>query len=224
MSADVLEAIRRARVIAIVRQATDDLAGVLATAEAIVDAGLPVIEVTLNTPGAFEAIAQLSVREDAVVGAGTVLTVDDVDAAAEAGARFVVSPDVNVAVISRAAERGLVTLPGACTPTEIRRAINAGADLVKLFPAGPIGGPAYVGAVRGPFRDVGLVPTGGIGLEEVEDYLAAGAVAVGLSGALVGGTPPEVAARASRLVERLIPARRTERIRSDRLQGIDTAD
>lgn len=203
MSADVLEAIHRARVIAIVRQATDDLEGVLATAEAIVEAGLPVVEVTLNTPRALEAIARLSTREDAVVGAGTVLTVDDVDAAAEAGARFVVSPDVDVEVIARAAERSLVTLPGACTPTEIRRAITAGADLVKLFPAGPIGGPAYVGAVMGPFRDVGLVPTGGITLDDVEDYLAAGAVAVGLSGALVGAPPPEVARRASRLAERL---------------------
>jgi 2-dehydro-3-deoxyphosphogluconate aldolase / (4S)-4-hydroxy-2-oxoglutarate aldolase len=203
MTTDVLTAIRRSRVVAIVRQQTDDLDGVVATAEAVVRGGLPVVEVTLNTPGALEAITQLARRDDAVVGAGTVLTVDEVDAAADAGASFVVSPDVDVAVIARAAARGLVTLPGACTPTEIRRAVTAGADLVKLFPAGPIGGPAYVGAVRGPFRDVGLVPTGGIGLGDVEGYLVAGAVAVGLSAALVAGSPAEVAARAAWLAERV---------------------
>lgn len=202
----VLETIRGARVVAIVRRSDDDLEAVLATAGALADGGLPVVEVTLNTPRALEAIARLAGRDDVVAGAGTVLTVDDVDAVADAGARFVVSPDVDEAVIARAAARGLVSLPGACTPTEIRRAVDAGADLVKLFPAGPVGGPAYVQAVRGPFRDVGLVPTGGIGLEEVPRYLEAGAVAVGLSSALVAGTAEEVARRASWLAERVVSA------------------
>jgi 2-dehydro-3-deoxyphosphogluconate aldolase / (4S)-4-hydroxy-2-oxoglutarate aldolase len=196
---EVVRAIEQSRVVAIVRQRERDVGRVLDTARALVDAGLPVVEVTLNTPGALDAIAALAGTPDAIAGAGTVLRAAEVDAVAAAGGRFVVSPDVDEDVIARAAHHGLVSLPGAMTPTEIRRAVDAGADLVKLFPAGPHG-VEHLAAVRGPFRDVAYVPTGGISLDEVSGYLDAGATAVGLASALVGGSVDEVAARARRLV------------------------
>jgi 2-dehydro-3-deoxyphosphogluconate aldolase / (4S)-4-hydroxy-2-oxoglutarate aldolase len=198
--ADVVAAVARHRVVAIVRRAEAEVEEVVAVADALVAGGLPVVEVTTNTPGAFEAVARLRDREDAVVGVGTVLDVEDVEAAAKSGARFVVSPHVDEAVIARARDLGLASLPGACSPTEIHRAVVAGADLVKLFPAGPIGGVDYLAAVRGPFADVGLVPTGGIGVEDAADYLRAGATGVGLSSALVEGDSDQVRARARRLV------------------------
>lgn len=199
LNADVAAAIVQSQVIAIVRQRQEDVEAILETGRALVAAGLPVVEVTLNTPGALTAIGRLADEVDAIIGAGTVLTTRDVDAVADAGGRFVVSPDVQVGVIERAAERGLLSLPGACTPTEVRHALDAGADLVKLFPAGPLG-VSYLSALRGPFPDVPFVPTGGIGLGDVVEYLGAGATAVGLGSSLVGGTPREVADRARRLI------------------------
>jgi 2-dehydro-3-deoxyphosphogluconate aldolase/(4S)-4-hydroxy-2-oxoglutarate aldolase len=108
-----------------------------------------------------------------------------VDRAADAGARFVVSPSVDVAVIEAAARHGIASYPGALTPTEISTAWSAGATAVKLFPAGALG-PSYLTAVRAPLPDVPLIPTGGIALEEAGTWLAAGAVAVGVGSPLIG--------------------------------------
>jgi Entner-Doudoroff aldolase len=149
-------------------------------AEAVVEGGLRVVEVTLDTPGAYPQIRLLRDRCPGVlVGAGSVLTVEAVHAAAEAGAQFVVAPTTDPAVIEAATGLGLASFPGAATPTEIRAAVVAGATAVKVFPANLLGGPAFVAAIRGPLHDPPLVPTGGVDPVSAPQYLAAGAVAVG---------------------------------------------
>jgi 2-dehydro-3-deoxyphosphogluconate aldolase/(4S)-4-hydroxy-2-oxoglutarate aldolase len=160
-------------------------------AEAVVDVllanGIRSLELTLTTEGALDVVARLVARvpEGTDVGVGTVLSADAVDRAADAGARFVVSPSVDVAVIEAAARHGIASYPGALTPTEISTAWSAGATAVKLFPAGALG-PSYLTAVRAPLPDVPLIPTGGIALEEAGTWLAAGAVAVGVGSPLIG--------------------------------------
>jgi 2-dehydro-3-deoxyphosphogluconate aldolase / (4S)-4-hydroxy-2-oxoglutarate aldolase len=196
---EVIAAVLEARVVAIVRRRTalgDEAVGMV---ETLVAEGLRVVEITVDTPGALEAIASLSTRLDAVVGAGTVRTSEDVDAVADAGARFIVAPGTDAAVLTRAHARGLATLPGALTPTEIDQASGLGADLVKLFPAGPLG-PEYLRALLGPFPGVRFVPTGGIGLDDVRAYLDAGAAAVGIASALTGDDPSGLVQRARRVV------------------------
>lgn len=154
-------------------------------AEAVVAGGLRVVEVTLDTPEALTQIALLRSRcPDALVGAGSALTVEQVHAAADAGAGFVVMPCTDPTVIAAAAERGLASFPGAATPTEIRSAVVAGATAVKVFPASLLGGPAFVASVLSPLEHPPLVPTGGITAVSARGYLDAGAVAVGAGSSL----------------------------------------
>lgn len=154
----------------------------------LVDAGVTAIEITTNTPRWREGIAWAAERYGtaASIGVGTVLDPRQVDEAAAAGASFAVSPHTDVAVGERAHERGLGWYPGAATPTEIVRAWQAGARAVKVFPAAQLGGPAFLRQVLAPLDFVDVVPTGGIGVDDAADYLAAGAVAVGLGSPLVG--------------------------------------
>lgn len=173
------------RVLAIVRyREPGDLLEVL---EALRLGGIGLLEVTLDTPGALPAIERAGAG--AAVGAGTVRTPDEVRAAADAGAAFVVSPGLFEPVVEAARDRGIDVVPGALTPTEVARAAELGAAAVKLFPAS-LGGPRYVRSLRGPFPDIPLVPTGGIGVDDVAAYLEAGADVVGLGGELVGRAPP----------------------------------
>jgi 2-dehydro-3-deoxyphosphogluconate aldolase/(4S)-4-hydroxy-2-oxoglutarate aldolase len=191
-----------AKVLAIVRfRAACDLASVFAVLR---EGGITQLEVTLDTPGALEAVG----RERAAgrsVGVGTVVGADDVRAAAAAGASFVVGPAVMPAMLAAALDLGIDAIPGALTPTEILQARDLGATAVKLFPA-PVGGPAFIGALRGPIPDVPFVPTGGIGLEDVRAYLDAGATCVGLGGNLVGREPPASAGELDRMTERAAKA------------------
>ena len=173
--------------IAIVRYRRDaDLAPVL---DVLQEAGVPIVEITLDTPGALRAIAAAS-RRGIRMGAGTVVDADGVRTSAAAGARFVVSPAVVEEVVVTALELGLEPIPGVMSPTELLRARELGARTVKIFPAAPLGGPAYIRALRGPFPDVPLVPTGGIEIVDIGAYLAAGAAAVGVGASLVGKEPP----------------------------------
>lgn len=180
------KAIRDGRLIAIVRvpRLTVDSARTLT--EVLVGAGVRAMEFTLTSANALEAItaARVVAGDRAAVGAGTVLSEGQVVDAANAGAQFIVSPDVHPGVIGRTVQLGMLSLPGAFTATEVRCAVNAGAGMVKLFPAGA-SGVAYLHALRGPMPDVSFVPTGGIGVEEVPAFLAAGAVAVALGSWLV---------------------------------------
>lgn len=154
---------------------------------AMIEGGLTAVEVTLNSPDALNKIKQLAAQFSArcAIGAGTVLTPQEVQQVAEAGGQFIVSPNCDVSVIQESKARGLVSLPGAFTPTEIVAAVNAGADAVKLFPATSLG-PGYVKAVRAPLNNVRLVPTGGVTPEVAREYLAAGAWAVGVGSELLG--------------------------------------
>ena len=157
-------------------------------AEALVDAGITCLEVTLTIPGALAAITALSRQLPArvAVGAGSVTTAGDAAAAVDAGAAFLVSPAVCGDVLSYATAAGIPCYPGALTPTEVLTAWRSGATAVKVFPAS-VGGPAYLKSLRDPLPDIPLVPTGGITVQDAPAYLAAGAVAVGLGTPLLGG-------------------------------------
>jgi 2-dehydro-3-deoxyphosphogluconate aldolase / (4S)-4-hydroxy-2-oxoglutarate aldolase len=174
-----IERIRRERLVAILRRVPDLDARVAALA----DAGVGVIEITLDDPHALGAIERARGRGDVTVLAGTVRRADQVDAAAAAGAEAVVGPALVREVVERAAELGIPAIPGALTPTEIGLAWDAGAALVKLFPCG-LGGPRYVRDVLAPLAGVPLLVTGGVDAQNARAFLDAGAVAVGVGSAL----------------------------------------
>ncbi len=191
-------AIVEGRVIAIARRLAP--ATVPAIAEALAANGIRAFEVTLNSPGAVESIRLLAagpLGERLLIGAGTVLSIPEAEAALDAGARFLVTPHLDVALVRWAADRGVPILPGAFTPTEILTAWRAGAAAVKLFPASAVG-PAFIRDFRGPFPEIPIVPTGGVTVENAAEFLRAGALAVGLGSWLTGaGDPAEVARRAA---------------------------
>ncbi len=155
---------------------------VLECCEAAARGGLRTLEVTLTTPNALQVIQTLAPRDDLLVGAGTVLTRQAVRSVARAGGKFVLSPVFDVEVLEEARRVGLLAIPGAATPTEALEAFRAGAPLVKIFPAGPLGGPAFLRAIRGPLPDVPLIPTSGPTSDTIAEYVSAGAVAVGVGG------------------------------------------
>lgn len=145
--------------------------------------GVTAIEVTFTVPDAVSIIRELAAEPDLVVGAGTVLTVEQAEAALEAGATFLVSPGLDEAVTSLAVERDVLVLPGVLSATEVMRALALGALAVKLFPGDAVG-PSYVKALRGPFPGLAVIPSGGVNAQNAADWIAAGAVAVGMAGSL----------------------------------------
>ena len=205
---DVSAAVARSGVLAILRAPTAD--GFAAVTDVLVEAGITAVEVTLTSRGAIEAIAGLRRRlpGSVVIGAGTVLTADDAKAAVDAGAAFLVSPVLDVPLVSSSP---VPFYPGTFTPTEIHGAFQAGAPLIKLFPAAGLG-PRFLRDLRGPLPDVKIMPTGGINLDDVSGWLHAGAHAVGLGGPLVGdaatgGSLSALAERARRAVGVVASAR-----------------
>jgi 2-dehydro-3-deoxyphosphogluconate aldolase / (4S)-4-hydroxy-2-oxoglutarate aldolase len=156
--------------------------------EALARGGVELVEVTIDTPGALHAVEQ-AVGDGRTVGVGTVVSAEQVRASAAAGAGFVVSPGLVPEVLETANSLGLAAVPGVFTPTEMLAATAAGARVMKLFPAS-CGGPAYLRALRGPFPDVALIPTGGVRLDQIQAYLDAGASVVALGSELVGRTAP----------------------------------
>jgi 2-dehydro-3-deoxyphosphogluconate aldolase/(4S)-4-hydroxy-2-oxoglutarate aldolase len=155
-------------------------------AEAVARGGIPIVEITMTVPGAVEVIAEL-VRElpDVLVGAGTVLDARMAGRCLDAGAKFLVSPGLDLATVKFAASRKVVMMAGALTPTEVIAAWKAGSDFVKIFPCAQVGGPAYIKALKGPLPQVPLVPTGGVNLETAADFISAGAAALGVGGELI---------------------------------------
>lgn len=156
-------------------------------AEALHAGGVDAVEVTADTPGAVEMIAALaSAFEDGevVVGAGTVLDAETAVSAIRAGAEFVVSPTLEPDVIEACNRYGVISAPGVLTPTEALRAVELGADFVKVFPAGSVG-PGHVSAMRGPLDQLPIIPTGGVNLDNAGEFVEAGALAVGVGSALV---------------------------------------
>lgn len=149
----------------------DDMRTADSLGDALVTGGLPVAEVTFRTPAALESLRRLAARGDLLVGAGTVLTPAQVDQAVAAGAEFIVSPGLSRAVVERCLEHDVHPLPGAVTATEVQAALELGLTTVKFFPAESSGGAAAVRALAAPFTEVGSMPTGGIGPDNLADYL-----------------------------------------------------
>lgn len=155
--------------------------------EAIQQAGITVIEITMTVPNAIaviEAVAR-ECSEDILVGAGTVLSADQAKACIDAGAQFIVSPGLSIPVVSTTLASGRLAIPGALSPTELMSATTAGAKVVKIFPAGSVGGPKYLKSLLAPFPDAALIPTGGVSLSNAAEYISAGAFAIGIGSELV---------------------------------------
>jgi 2-dehydro-3-deoxyphosphogluconate aldolase / (4S)-4-hydroxy-2-oxoglutarate aldolase len=171
---DTLSALSAARLVPVV--VLDDAADAEPLAAALVAGGLPVAEVTFRTAAAADSIRAMSARGDMLVGAGTVLTSEQVDQAVAAGASYVVSPGLSRRVVERCQEHGVTALPGAVTATEVQAALELGLTTVKFFPAGTSGGAAAISALAAPFGGVRFVPTGGVGPKNLGDYLSIPAV------------------------------------------------
>jgi 2-dehydro-3-deoxyphosphogluconate aldolase / (4S)-4-hydroxy-2-oxoglutarate aldolase len=183
--ASVVATLREVGIIPVIRAESADAA--MAVVEALMEAGLTVAEITMTVPGAIEAIASVAKRfgDKVLVGAGTVTDAETVRRALDAGAEFIVSPCLVPAVIEAARRAGVAVLPGALTPTEVFEAFRLGGDMVKVFPAQNVGGAAYLRALRGPFPEIPLVPTGGVTLDNVGEMFKAGAVAVGVGSEMI---------------------------------------
>ncbi len=182
-----------------------------AIAGAIIDAGITVLELTLNSTDATAGIRMLLEQfgDRAIIGAGTARNVADVEAALGTGARFIVSPNFDAASVARSHAAGVPHLPGVFTPSEVQDAHAAGCGLVKLFPIDAVG-PRYLKALRAPLNDVGFVAVGGVDETNLGDYIRAGAVAVGVGSSLVKpeDTPERIREKAGRLVSALYTARK----------------
>jgi len=183
--AAVIETIRAVGVIPVVRAQSADEA--IAAIDAIREGGIPILEITMTVPGAVGVIEEVSRRygNEAVVGAGTVLDGETARTCILAGARFVVSPSLNLETIEVCRRYGIAVMPGALTPTEVVQAWSAGADFVKVFPAGAVGGASYIKSLKAPLPQIELVPTGGVSLKTAADFIKAGASALGVGADLV---------------------------------------
>jgi 2-dehydro-3-deoxyphosphogluconate aldolase/(4S)-4-hydroxy-2-oxoglutarate aldolase len=181
----VLQTIRDVGIIPVVRAQSVDEA--MMAIDAIRAGGVSLLEITMTVPGAVGVIERVSQRygADAVVGAGTVLDGETARACILAGAQFIVSPSLNLETIEVCRKHEVAVLPGALTPTEVVQAWTAGADFVKVFPAGAVGGASYIKALKAPLPQVELVPTGGVSLKTAADFIKAGASALGVGADLV---------------------------------------
>jgi 2-dehydro-3-deoxyphosphogluconate aldolase / (4S)-4-hydroxy-2-oxoglutarate aldolase len=180
---DCLNELRRTRVLAIIRTETAESA--VRCVEALVEGGLTVVEISLTVPGGMKALEKAAdlLGDRMVLGAGTVLDAATARACILAGVQFLVSPSVCRPVIETAKRYSKLVCPGALSPSEVIAAHEAGADAVKIFPCACVGGAAYIRALKGPFPQIELVPTGGITIPTCGEYLKAGAMAVGVGGA-----------------------------------------
>lgn len=199
----VRDTVARSPIFAVVR--TDSIDEARAQADVFIRGGLEMIEVTFSVPGATQLVAELLADrgDDASykVGMGTVTTAHRAEAAVAAGAEFIVSPNASETVAEVANRADLYLLLGALTPTEIVRAAELGADLVKVYPTPPVGGPAYLSVVRQPLGDIPMLVGGGYGIDEIPDYIAVGATAFGIGSPLLGADDDESLAKIARALE-----------------------
>ena len=210
---ETLERIAETGIVPVVRAASGEEA--LAVVDAIRAGGIDVIEVTMSVPGAVEVIRELARRcgDDVLLGAGTVLDAETARACMLAGARFVVSPIVDAGTIACCRTYGVPAMAGALTPTEVVQAWKAGADVVKIFPCSAVGGASYIRALKAPLPQIALMPTGGVSLATVGDFIRAGATAVGAGADLVdvarirAGEPGAVTEKARQYVAAVAQAR-----------------
>ena len=187
-----------------------------ALVDAMMAGGITVIEVTMTVPNAIKLLRELKHRhgKKLLLGSGTVIDAAQAEATIEAGAEFVVSPSLHLDVIAKTKELGKVSIPGALTPTEVITAWRAGADYVKIFPCSAMGGPSYLKALRAPFPDVKLIPTGGVTFQTAVDFLRAGASALGVGADLVNPAAiaegkPEIITETARAYLEIIKAARS---------------
>ncbi len=203
---DICREIEQAGLVPVIRVPTSELA--MRAVDALLAGGITVFEITMTVPDATSVIRSLCERFQgrALVGAGTVLSPQDARACIDAGARFLVSPGLDPLTIDVAHAEGVPMLPGALTPTEVIDAWRAGADIVKIFPCSALGGAKYLRALRGPLPHVKMLPTGGVTPATAHEYIAAGAVALGMGSELVdvaalkAGRDAELTARAREIV------------------------
>jgi 2-dehydro-3-deoxyphosphogluconate aldolase/(4S)-4-hydroxy-2-oxoglutarate aldolase len=209
----VVERIIEVGILPVVRAAS--AAEAIAVADALGDGGIRALEITMTVPGAVKVIAEAVTRygDTFLIGAGTVLDAEQARACIDAGARFVVAPIVDEKTIAFCRRENVPVLPGALTPTEVVRAWRAGADFVKVFPCSAVGGASYLKALKAPLPQIPLVPTGGVTLETVGAFFAAGASAVGVGGdlcdlqAIRRGQPEKIVAAARAYVSAVQAAR-----------------
>jgi 2-dehydro-3-deoxyphosphogluconate aldolase / (4S)-4-hydroxy-2-oxoglutarate aldolase len=202
--------IRKVGIMPVVRAGSPEEA--LAAVEAIRAGGIPILEITMTVPGAVDIIRKLS-GIDALIGAGTVLDAEAARRCIDAGAKFIVSPSLDVPTIDECRKLGVPCFPGAMTPTEIVTAWKAGATAVKVFPANAVGGPTFLKSVKAPLPQIELIPTGGVSLKTIADFIAAGAFAVGVGADLVDvaavrrGDTASITAKAKEYVAAVAAAR-----------------
>ena len=181
---EALNFVRQHKLFAVVRTATALQAG--QAAQACYVGGIRLIEITWTVAGAADALRATQRKlGDALVGAGSIVSVEMAKDALDAGAQFIVGPNTSAAVLALCRERDVLACAGAMTPTEIVTAYEQGSDVVKVFPAGQLGGPSYIKAVREPLPFIPLMPTGGVNLDNMLDYLRVGAAALGIGGTLL---------------------------------------
>lgn len=178
--AQIINQIRETGIVPVIRAASEDEARKLI--EAILAGGISIFEVTMTVPNAVSLIKSLvaDFGDQAIIGAGTVLDIEMAQNCLAAGAKFVVSPTLNLSVIETCRREKVAVFPGALTPTEIVAAWQAGADAVKIFPANAVGGASYLKAIKAPLPNIELMPTGGVTLATIGDFIRAGAIAVGV--------------------------------------------
>lgn len=211
---EICRRIEEIAIVPVIRAATPELAS--KAARAVLAGGISVFEITMTVPNATAVIRALvdELGDRALVGAGTVMDAAAANACVDAGAAFLVAPGFDPATVAAAHARGVPAMPGALTPTEVIAAWRAGADMVKIFPVSAVGGAPYLRALRGPLPQVKLLPTGGITAANAAEYLAAGAVAIGVGSELVDtkalaeGRDAEVTERARQLAAAVQAARR----------------
>jgi len=181
---EIYDRIKQEGVIVIVRGIDSEV--IVDIAQALFEGGIKLFEVTCNTDGAFEIIKKLSseVGEQMLIGAGTVLSIDDCKQALKAGAQYIVSPDVNPELIDFCMKKDVAVIPGALTATEVLTAKRLGAKIVKIFPAATLG-VDYIKSLRGPIDDIDFIAIGGVRLEKARDFIRAGCTGIGIGGAVI---------------------------------------
>lgn len=181
----VIEKLKESKLVPVLRAPSQSEG--LRMAHALVEGGVKVLEVTMTVPGAIELITQLSqvLPSEVLIGAGTVLDPQTAEKCKDAGAKFIVSPALNLATVEWCRKEGIACAPGCLSPTEVLSAHQAGADLIKIFPADAVGGANYIKALKGPFPNIEFMPTGGVNLTTIRGFFEAGAVAVGVGSNLV---------------------------------------
>ena len=202
---NIMDFIRKNKVFAVIR--AEDTENAIRFADACIEGGLKLIEITFSFPGANGVIKELSQIDDVIVGAGTVLNIDMAKTAVSSGARFIISPHTDKEIISYAKSQELLVATGAHTSSETLKAWNLGVDLVKIFPVKAVGGASYIQTIKETLPFIEIMTTGGVTVENFNEFLQAGATAVGLSSSLIGSNrfndPKTITQRAKMVIQKL---------------------